>query len=339
MNRIFAVPVAAALMFAAVCGAPSRAGAEDVQAQAGQGRPAPVYGEWRDGVRNRVVPYKLYLPASSAPAPVVIFSHGLGGSRDGAGYLLDYLAANGFAVVAIQHAGSDQSVVRGMFPLLSVRRSISDPANAIGRFGDVRFTIDQLERENRAGPNAGRFDLSHLGLSGHSYGALTTLVAVGERVEGPDPHRFQDSRIDAAIVYSPNAPRNQEPAAALADVHTPILHMTGTKDRTAFDLEPTPEGRQIPFRTITGADQYLIVLDNGNHRIFSGSVQASDRMTPEQQAHTDIILRESLLFWRAYLMGDGSAMTALCALPERVDAAATGEVKARRCSRANSDSE
>jgi hypothetical protein len=62
-------------------------------------------------------------------------------------------------------------------------------------------------------------------------------------------------------------------------------------------------------------------------------------MTPEQQAHTDIILRESLTFWRAYLLGDRSAMTALCALPERVDAAASGEVRAQRCSRANSDGE
>jgi predicted dienelactone hydrolase len=274
MHRTLAPLIAAALAFAAA--------AQHAFAQTGEARAAPAYGEWRDAARNRVVPYKLYLPAGDAPAPVVIFSHGLGGSREAGAYLLEHLAANGFAAVAIQHAGSDEALTRGgFFSILRVRRSISDPANAVARFGDVAFAIDQLERENAEGPYAGRFDLSRLGLSGHSYGALTTLVALGQR--GPDnaPSRFYDARVDAGIVYSPNAPRNQDAASALADVHAPILHMTGTKDRTPFDLGTSPAERTIPFRTIGGADQYLIVLDGGTHRIFSGSVQAHGQMNAE----------------------------------------------------------
>ena len=33
--------------------------------------------------QTREVPLRIDLPASKAPAPVVLFSHGLGGSRDG----------------------------------------------------------------------------------------------------------------------------------------------------------------------------------------------------------------------------------------------------------------
>jgi predicted dienelactone hydrolase len=306
----------------------------------GAGAQAPsvevVYGEWRDDARDRVVPYKFYLPSSHAAAPVVIFSHGLGGSREAAGYLLEYLAANGIAAVAIQHPGTDESLLRDgaetrqrQAPRLQLGAA-DTAAGAVARFGDVRFVINRLEAENRSGPLAGRFDLSHIGMSGHSYGALTTLVAVGQRLASGS-EAFRDARIDAAIVYSPNAPRNQDAATALADVHTPILHFTGTEDRSRFDLEPTPEGRQIPFRTISGADQYLIVFDGGEHMIYSGRVQSRGGMTEAQRAQTEAILRESLTFWRAYLLQDANALAALCAIPSRVDSIGVGEVKAPRC--------
>jgi dienelactone hydrolase len=317
------------LLSGASCAAPSAAQGR-AEASADE-RVEVVYGEWRDAARDRSVPYKFYLPASAAPAPVVIFSHGLGGNREAAAYLLDYLAANGFAALAIQHPGTDELLLRGGGGMESLRESVRDVRSAVARFGDVRFAIDQLERENASGDHAGRFDLTRIGMSGHSYGALTTLVAVGQRPAAGPADRFRDARIDAAIVYSPNAPRNQEAGAALGDVRTPILHLTGTADRTPLDLEMTPEGRQIPFRTITGADQFLIVFDDGDHAIFSGRVQRSGRMNAAQQAQTEAILRESLIFWRAYLLEDAEALQASCGLPQRIDAIGVAEVKADRC--------
>ena len=65
------------------------------------------YGEWTDTARaNRVVPYKIYLPTNAPGArAVVLFSHGLGGNRDGAEYLLRFLAESGYVTVAVQHPG------------------------------------------------------------------------------------------------------------------------------------------------------------------------------------------------------------------------------------------
>ena len=292
-----------------------------------------VYGEWREEGRDRTVPYKLCMPNTRAAAPIVIFSHGLGGNREAASYLLEHLAANGFAAVAIQHPGTDASLLErgGGRPLDRLREGAGDARAAAARFADIRFVIDQLEAANASGPLAGRLDVSRLGMSGHSYGALTTLTAVGQRPRLGSADAFRDPRIDAAVVYSPNAPRNQDPERALAGVNTPILHFTGTDDRTPLDLEASPEGRQIPFRTIEGADQYLIVFDGGEHMIFSGRVQSRGAMSAAQHAQTEAIKRETLIFWRAYLLEDAEALAALCALPARVDAIATGEVKASHC--------
>jgi predicted dienelactone hydrolase len=45
--------------------------------------------DWVDMARQRAVPVRLYLPAAAgdAPVPLVVFSHGIGGSRRGYSYL------------------------------------------------------------------------------------------------------------------------------------------------------------------------------------------------------------------------------------------------------------
>jgi predicted dienelactone hydrolase len=84
-------------------------------------------GIWIDSDRSdRAVPWKLYVPeAATAPAPVVVWSHGLGGSRDGGEYLGRHLASHGYAAFHVQHAGSDIEVLlRGRAALLA---AVADP--------------------------------------------------------------------------------------------------------------------------------------------------------------------------------------------------------------------
>jgi predicted dienelactone hydrolase len=63
-----------------------------------------------DAKRDRNIPIRVYLPSEKSPAPVVLFSHGLGGSREGNAYLGTHWAARGYAAVFLQHPGSDTSV-------------------------------------------------------------------------------------------------------------------------------------------------------------------------------------------------------------------------------------
>ncbi len=290
-------------------------------------------GEWIDPARGgRAVPYKLYMPAGPGPFPVVIHSHGLGGSRETSTFILEAVAAAGIAVVAIQHPGSDTSILpTGSLEGVTAADLRMAPGAAANRFADLPFVVRQLDGMAAEGPLKGRLDMSRLGMSGHSFGALSTLVAVGQSLGAISPAFLREPRIDAAIVYSPNKPRNMDAGPALAGVATPILHFTGTEDVSPVDLEKTAWERTLPFQTITAADQFLIYLTGGDHRVFSGRRLVARQLKPSDPEHMRLIVDNTVLFWRAYLLDDPVARSSLCDLPSRMGSAAQGFVKAKRC--------
>ena len=77
---------------------------------------APLDFTVQDATRDRALPIRVYLPVASKAAPVVLFSHGLGGSRENNPYLGKHWSARGYAVVFVQHPGSDESVWKGQGP-------------------------------------------------------------------------------------------------------------------------------------------------------------------------------------------------------------------------------
>jgi predicted dienelactone hydrolase len=64
----------------------------------------------KDEKRSREIPIRVYLPTDQAAAPVVLFSHGLGGNREGSAFLGKHWAARGYVAVFVQHPGSDDCV-------------------------------------------------------------------------------------------------------------------------------------------------------------------------------------------------------------------------------------
>ncbi|MEY2953463.1 MAG: hypothetical protein RLZZ401_1550, partial [Pseudomonadota bacterium] len=95
----------------------------------------------------RGIAAKLYLPLaqSAGPVPLVVFSHGLGGSREGYSYLGKYWASKGYASLHLQHPGSDRSIWSGN-PLAMVGRmhDAAQDAEAIARVQDLSAALDQL---------------------------------------------------------------------------------------------------------------------------------------------------------------------------------------------------
>jgi len=65
---------------------------------------------WHDAARSRDLPVKLYFPIEGAgPFPVIIFSHGVGGSREAFTYLGETWASHGYVAVFLQHPGTDEA--------------------------------------------------------------------------------------------------------------------------------------------------------------------------------------------------------------------------------------
>ena len=229
---------------------------------------------WHDAARNRDVPVRLYLPKDApGPFPVILFSHGLGGSREGYAYLGQHWAAHGYVSVHLQHIGSDTAVWQGQAnPMQSMRQAAANPRNAIDRANDVNFAIDQLEKLNRDDPEfKGRLDLKHIGMAGHSFGANTTLMAIGQTsmVLGK-PVTLADPRISAAIAMSAPVPaRRDQLDQTFGPIKVPCLHMTGTLDDSPIGNTPAAD-RRLPFDHMKLADQYLIIFNGGDHMIFSG---------------------------------------------------------------------
>ena len=73
-------------------------------------------GEFVDSTRdNRVIPFKIYHPVDHGldNMPVIIWSHGFGGNRDGASFISRFLAGQGYTLVHITHHGTDSSLWEG----------------------------------------------------------------------------------------------------------------------------------------------------------------------------------------------------------------------------------
>src|SRR5215831_17393300 len=147
-----------------------------------------IHVEWFDPTRARRIPAKLYYPKTGqGPFPLIIFSHGLGGSREGYAYLGTHWASAGYVSVHVQHLGSDEAVWReSQRPLQAIQHDAANLQNALDRPRDISFAIDQMELMHRQeGPLTGRLDLSHIGVAGHSFGAYTALAVAGEVLVGP----------------------------------------------------------------------------------------------------------------------------------------------------------
>jgi predicted dienelactone hydrolase len=276
--------------------------------------------DWKDAGRDRTVPVRIYYPdLSQGKFPVIIFSHGVGGSRDGYAYLGEYWAGFGYVCVHLQHIGSDNAIWQGV-PVSRVipalRRAVALPENVRNRPLDVSFAIDQLDQLNKNDPLfKGHLDLDHIGMAGHSFGAFTTLAIAGEVFTTPAGRvlAWPDTRVKAAIAMSESAPRDpQQWDQAFAKIAIPCLHMTGTVDDSPLG-EAKAADRRVPFDHIPAiADQYLVIFQGGDHLIFSGRGQASGPMVgtgnPAMDPTFQVLIQQSTTaFWDAYLKSDKKA--------------------------------
>jgi predicted dienelactone hydrolase len=262
-----------------------------------------------DAGRDREIPIRVYQVPGTGPLPVVLFSHGLGGSRENNPYLGNHWAARGYLVVFLQHPGSDASVWRDE-AAGNRYAALADAANLQNfmlRVKDVPAVLDQLGRWNEepGHPLAGRVDLARVGMSGHSFGAVTTQAVSGQEFASRAGVNLTDPRILAAVAFSPSAPRRGTPARAFGSVTIPWMLMTGTED-TAPIGNIDVESRLAVFPALPPGGKYEVVLFGAQHSAFGDRALPGDR-NGRNPNHHRVILALSTAFWDAYLQQDAAA--------------------------------
>jgi predicted dienelactone hydrolase len=270
-----------------------------------------------DARRSRDLPIKVYLAAAKGvdpgAAPVVLFSHGLGGSKDNNAYLGNHWAGRGYMAVFVQHPGSDEGVWKDTpkAERLEAMRKAASIENTLLRFRDVPAVLDQLGRWNteEGHPLFHRLDLDRVGMSGHSFGAVTTQAVSGQLLAGRVA-MFTDPRIRAAVIMSPSIPKNPgrsgAPEQAFGKVKLPWLLMTGTHDVSIIgDADMKSRLGVFPALPSDGK-KYQVVLDGAEHSAFSERALAGDAL-PRNPNHHRAILALTTAFWDAYLRDDPAA--------------------------------
>lgn len=263
--------------------------------------------DWRDASRDRIVPVKIYYPkAVTGLCPTILFSHGLGGTREAGQAWGEHWASYGYVSIHLQHPGSDRTVIQGIATAVrDLRRAMLNPQTSMDRIADVKFVLDFIENLPPTHALSGKIDLNKIGISGHSFGAFTALSRVGMRFlwEGKEIQPL-DPRLKASLPMSaPPKIGKTSPEVSFGDIRIPVMLMTGTEDDSPINSTKAAD-RPIPFLNMPAGGKYLITFEGGDHMVFS-PVQRLGH--PQDKTIIRLVKIMSLAFWDAYLKGDQQA--------------------------------
>ncbi len=325
---------------------PASAATQPVELPSNASAPAagykPMPGPWAvelmgeflldDPKRGRPVPLRIRFPRASAarpgPFPIVIFSHGAGGSGDAFAELSERWASHGYVVVHPTHSDSIKLRRQRGERIDNLREELSQITRRVDLFdrrADVVLILDSLDEIERAiestdaaedgrAPDVRLLDRDRIAIAGHSAGALTAQTMAGVRFygrgRGGAGRSFADPRIRAAVVISGQGltrPAFREDS--WRDITIPMLVIAGSRDVTAVSNE-TPQSRRHPFEYASPGDKYLAYIDGATHGSYVGkrTAGAIDEDPPDNIDYiTDMVGFTTLAFVDAYLRKESTA--------------------------------
>jgi predicted dienelactone hydrolase len=243
--------------------------------------------------------------------PVLIHSHGYKGFAGNSATLMCYVASHGWVAVAPEHAGNT----------LLDTPDADLLATWLERALDIRKTLDHFTKMPTSDPLAGKLDLEHVGMSGHSRGSFTTWAIAGATQDpavvekGCQDGRFPDctAALQAAFAQPLGDPRIKTVVVMAGSgddfwgdhgreaVKIPVLQMNGTLDDA---------GETALFASIQGVDLTWVQIAGGCHQLFGlGNHYLGDPACAQlPDAEGFALVQPWLLAWlRYHVLGDRSA--------------------------------
>jgi predicted dienelactone hydrolase len=254
----------------------------------------------QDAKRSKELRLRVQWPDGKGPFPVIVWSHGAGGSKDTYRPLTEHWVSHGYVTVQASHSDSRSLAANPRAPV-SFRDWQSRPA-------DVSFIIDSLAELEKSEPDLqGKIDARRIGVGGHSYGANTAQLIGGAKAFPPRGETsFADERVTAVMLLSGQGPGEMLRETSWAAFVKPMLVMTGSADGPTRTGQPA-EWRKKPYELSPPGDKYLVWvkdLDHGFGGITGVNFNPRNRPNPDHVRYTKII---TLAFWDAYLKDDREA--------------------------------
>ena len=232
-------------------------------------------------VRELVV--GVYAPNQPGDYPVIVYSHGHGGSSvasQGAGLTAQALADLGYIVLMPNHLDSIALYpdwIRSQFTVFS-------QAAGLHRAADMQFVLTQAATLVARLPPGYSADLSAPVAAGHSNGAFTSAVLAGLAtgaaaydLQPDNPYGLTsvtDARFEAVILISPQGQDTSWTrlgATAWDNISVPTLIITGDEDHEPLGGPGRWEGRLDAFRYSDHGATLAMVYRGAGHNDVGGS--------------------------------------------------------------------
>jgi len=273
-----------------------------------------------DPARGRTIPTRIHMPAGPGPWPVILFSHGFGGSLSAFGETGRYWAARGVVVIHPTHTDSVQ-VPDPTLPAEDARAVRQALAAAVGgrpggppltevmerpiflrsRLADIGFLLGLVRARDARLPASvrDRMDPARIGMAGHSFGAYLTLVLCGARLSPEPPPPLPAGFRAGMAISGQGSGRLGLKASAFDRMSLPLFSVTGSRDFGAAG--ETPDWRLEAFQSARPGRQYAAILDGFRHGDFD-----SPESDPVLGKPAGRLRALQSAFWRATLAGDVS---------------------------------
>ncbi len=195
---------------------------------------------WNEAHRNA--------PVRAGRFPLVVFSHGNGGSRHQNTFWCDYVASHGYIIVSADHTGNARwTIIDGKVITSQSGQRLN---SAKDRPLDVCFLLDRMIRWDKGGDPrfAGRIDADHAAIAGMSFGSFTAHWAAD-----------REPRFKAVVAMSGAPPMH-------TNLTVPSLRMLGKEDRT---LGPLGNTLIRANHAQHKGPSFLLELKKGGHYSFT----------------------------------------------------------------------
>ncbi len=258
--------------------------------------PGPCEVEAVETLRLETFDVRVTYPKGDAPAPVVVFSHGLYGSKDGYQPLARFWASHGYVVIQPTHPDSLREGAQA-----EAVRAWDERPKQVSLVIDGLATIEEKTKR--------KLDREKIGAGGHSFGAHTSML-VGGAVAYPGlfgkGRSFRDPRVKCTLLLSPQGVGGLFREDSWKDYAVPALVVTGSLDTSPIN-DTKPENRLDPFRLGPEGRMHLVWIEGAHHGFGGISGARFSGAGPPDEGQVWVVQQASLAFFDAFVKGDEAA--------------------------------